>query len=210
VHAFHRTPAISELTFICKKKVYTPGTTRHWVVQIQPDFPVLYICFLRILVLSIFYADLKRGKRKYALINPELGAWPRRNETETNHDNRVRVRPLPTMTQTALSDCSYPASTAYNIRDEIDATVTRLKAVINGGASLRKALRALFVKRREEAIEQVRMANLHLGLVNEEEVAFCEDLKQATMIANEVRILNLMELVFSLGTNVYYRSQRAL
>jgi hypothetical protein len=108
---------------------------------------------------------------------------------ETNHDNRVRVQPIPTMIQTAPSDCSYPESTDYNIRDEIDATVTRLKAVISEEASLRKALRALFVKRREEAIEQVRMANRYLDLVNDEEASFCEDLKQAMAIANEVRIL---------------------
>jgi hypothetical protein len=99
---------------------------------------------------------------------------------------------MPTMTQTALSDCSYPESTAYNIRDEIDATITRLKVVIDEEASLRKALRTLFVKRKEEATEQVRLANLHLYLVNEEEAAFCEDLKQATMITNEVCILILI------------------
>ena len=91
------------------------------------------------------------------------------------------------MTQTAFSDCSYPESKAYNIRDEIDATIARLKVVIDEEASLRKSLRALFVKRREEAIEQVRLANLHLDLVNEEEAAFCEDLRQATATANEVR-----------------------
>jgi hypothetical protein len=91
------------------------------------------------------------------------------------------------MTQTALSDCSYPESTTYNIREEIEATITRLKVVIDEDASLRQALRTLFVKRREEAIEQVRLANSHLDLVNEEEAAFSEDLKQATATANEVR-----------------------
>jgi hypothetical protein len=100
---------------------------------------------------------------------------------------RHSFQPMPTMTQTALSDCSYPESTIYNIRDEIDSTITRLKVVIDEEASLHKALRALFVRRREEAIEQVRLANVHLDLVNEEEAAFCEDLKQATAIANVVR-----------------------
>jgi hypothetical protein len=90
------------------------------------------------------------------------------------------------MTPIALSDCSYPESTAYNIRDEIDATITRLKVVIDEEASLRKALRSLFIKRREEAIEQVRLANLHLDLVNEEEAAFCDDLSRAAASANEV------------------------
>jgi hypothetical protein len=100
---------------------------------------------------------------------------------------------MPKMTQTALSDYSYPESTAFNIRDEIDDTVTRLKVMINEEASLRKTLRRLFVKRKEEAIEQVRLANLHLHLVNEEEAVFCADLRQATAIANEVRILISMK-----------------
>jgi hypothetical protein len=58
--------------------------------------------------------------------------------------------------------------------------------VINEETSLSKALRTLFVNRREEAIEQVRLANLHLNLVNEEEAAFCADLKHAATSANEV------------------------
>jgi hypothetical protein len=90
------------------------------------------------------------------------------------------------MTYTTLSDFSYPESTAYNIRDEIDATITRLKVVIDEEVSLRKALRALFIKRKEEAIEQVRLANLHLDLVIEEEAAFCDDLSRAAASANEV------------------------
>jgi hypothetical protein len=90
------------------------------------------------------------------------------------------------MKQIALSDCSYPESTANNIRDEIGATITRLKAVIDEEATLRRALRTLFVKRREEAIEKVHLANSYLDLVNREEVAFCDDLKQATASANAV------------------------
>ena len=97
-------------------------------------------------------------------------------------------RPILTMTHTALSDCSYSESTAYDIRDEIDAIITKLKALVNEEASFRKELRILFTKRREEAIERVRLANLHLNLVNEEEAAFCEDLKQTATIANEVGI----------------------
>jgi endonuclease/exonuclease/phosphatase family metal-dependent hydrolase len=90
------------------------------------------------------------------------------------------------MTHTALSDCSYPESTVYNIRDEIDATTARLKVVIGEEATLRKELGALFAKRREEAIEQVRLANLHLDLVNEEEAAFCDDLSRAAASSKEV------------------------
>jgi hypothetical protein len=113
------------------------------------------------------------------------------------------VRPMPKMTQTALSDYSYPESTAFNIRDEIDDTITRLKVMINEEASLRKTLRTLFVKRREEAIEQVRLANLHLHLVNEEEAVFCADLRQTMAIANEVCILTLMDIYMLI---TYYRS----
>jgi hypothetical protein len=58
--------------------------------------------------------------------------------------------------------------------------------VIDEKASLRKVLRTLFVERREEAMEQVRLVNLHLELVTEEETAFCADLKEATTIASEV------------------------
>src|SRR5271154_2607905 len=93
---------------------------------------------------------------------------------------------MPTMTKAALLDCSYPESTVYNIRDDIDATITRLKVVIDEEASLRKALCALFIKRREEALEQDRLANVHLDLVNEEEAAFCDDLMKAAASANEV------------------------
>jgi endonuclease/exonuclease/phosphatase family metal-dependent hydrolase len=101
---------------------------------------------------------------------------------------------MPAMTKTALSDFSYPESTVYNIRDDIDTTITRLKVAIDEDASLRKALRVLFVKRRVDAIEQVRLANLHLDLVNEEEAAFCDDLMKAVASANEVCHLILMAL----------------
>jgi hypothetical protein len=58
--------------------------------------------------------------------------------------------------------------------------------VINEEASLRKALRSLFINRRQEAIEQVRLANLHFDLVNEEEAALCDDSSRAAASANEV------------------------
>jgi hypothetical protein len=93
---------------------------------------------------------------------------------------------MPAMRDTTLSECSYPASSAHNIRDEIGNTVARLKKVIDEEASLRKTLQALFVKRREEAIEQVRVANLHLYTVNQEEAAFCADLKREATEINVV------------------------
>lgn len=64
--------------------------------------------------------------------------------------------------------------------------MARLKEVIDEEASLRMRLRALFVKRKEEALEQVRAANQNLDLINAEEKAFCEDLEQTTATANKV------------------------
>ena len=93
---------------------------------------------------------------------------------------------MPTVTQKALSECSYPESTIYSIRDEISSTIARLKEVIDEEASLRTTLRALLVKRKEEALEQVRAANQNLDLINAEEKAFCEGLKQTTDAANKV------------------------
>jgi hypothetical protein len=128
-----------------------------------------------------------KGKLNSVSIKAVPGACRGRKRVWRQVEPRHSFQPMPTMAQTALSDCSYPESTIYNIRDEIDSTITRLKVVIDEEASLRKALRALFVKRREEAIEQVRLANVHLDSVNEEEAAFREDLKQATATANKVR-----------------------
>ena len=93
------------------------------------------------------------------------------------------------MKRPSISDCSYLESTAHNIRDEIDSTIARLKAVMEEEASLRKALHALFLKRKEEAIERVRIANLHLDLINQEEQALTEELGRAAASAYHVRLL---------------------
>jgi hypothetical protein len=94
--------------------------------------------------------------------------------------------PMPTISETALSDCSYPESTVYSIRDEISTTIARLKEVMDEEATLCIKLRALFVRRKEEALQQVRVANQNLDLINAEEKAFCEDVKQAAVTANKV------------------------
>jgi len=94
---------------------------------------------------------------------------------------------MATMKQESISDCSCTVgSIAYNIRDDIDSTIARLKAVIEEEASLCRALHALFLKRKEEAIEQVRLATLHLDLVTQEEAALTEDLARAAASAKYV------------------------
>ena len=86
----------------------------------------------------------------------------------------------------SVSDFSCVGSIANDIRNDINSTITRLKAIIEEEASLRKTLHALFLKRKEEAIERVRIANLHLDLVNQEEASFIENLKRATAAAQYV------------------------
>ena len=87
------------------------------------------------------------------------------------------------MTKAPSSTFSFVEPTSC---DDIASTFAELREVISREAALRKTLDELFVKKKEDAEEALRKAQMHLKRVKTEELEMCAVLKAESAAASEV------------------------